>query len=195
MGDQELISLLLAAAQAASVVPAPAQCAIVTAQEKGGDQLIGVCNGQGVLLGPFDSYESAVHDASGAAVAVITRRGGQRVVLIRASAEGEPVREELTADLARQNGRAADAGLDGLTVDLSQFATEAVVTTRVAGVSARGAVLPEKPFAMAPLVEAAKLQEQRPLDPVNVLPVVPEGHGPEALKQVEKAQGQKGRGE
>ena len=83
--------------------------------------LIASCAGQGVLLGEVDSYEIIPNSRLRATLVDSRFRGIRQIRMISLSADGVPVVEDLTGQIAYQVGRGATGSIESLTLDLSAF--------------------------------------------------------------------------
>lgn len=135
-----MLGLFLMAAQAASVAPATVQCTIIAQKSERGQELFGSCEKSAVMLGLAMEFESATHAATGSVVAVVKRGSETHVLLVRPTADGDAFLEDITGDLARQGGQSPDIGLTDLSVDISRFAGDGIISVYSAnkGIAAAG---------------------------------------------------------
>ena len=173
--------LLFAAMQAAAVVAAPVSCDIQADKSQSPPLLVGICGSSAVLLGSAETYDIAVNEKTGTAVALVTRPDGVKVLLVRPDSDGKAFLEIVTDDMARLAGRSPRAGLSGLTIDLSRFAEGATIAITQDGVAAKGSVS-QKPgeFSAETLLADEARRRAMPKEAPRVVEVVAEGRGPEA---------------
>lgn len=165
-----MLSLLFMAAQAATAAAAPVQCEIIAEKEEAGYLLVGACGESGVMLGRVSSYESHLNGATGAAVALVERLGSRQALLVRSDPDGHAVLDIITSDLAQQVGRARDAGLSGLTIDMTSFASAGLIRVEDSKGSTSSSNR-SKAFSVAQLVADAVLERTLPKEPSRVVEV------------------------
>lgn len=122
-----MLGFFVFAATTAVVSTAPAQCEIRSEKRDGTLLLAGLCGTASVSLGRASSYESVIHSKSGAVAVVIERNSETHVLVLRSDAEGAPVLEEVTGDIARKAGLLPQVGLAGFSLDLSRFPENGII--------------------------------------------------------------------
>lgn len=111
-------------------------CAIVANDILEG-QLVAICKGQGLILGPADSFQ--VFENRGLETTVVDlTKGGERRVLMISFPGGELLLEDLTVTLAKSAGRGPMMGMKGITIDLGSFESNGEIgVSDTAGTSGR----------------------------------------------------------
>jgi hypothetical protein len=133
-----MIPLLLAAQLATAPIDAApaapgvgsAPCIVQTAPANTpfAGNLMFLCWSRAVPLGKADRFSSSYNPGTRATAVVMESAGRIGVVLISPTADNAPLVENVTGDLAKLAGRYAEAGLEGLSVDLAHFATDGVLS-------------------------------------------------------------------
>jgi len=106
--------------------PTPCTAKIFTPGEGKPGDLIAICSGEGVRLGPSISFAAAWNETLGRYVVVNRTEDGERVYMIRPKSKAEPTLiEDLTNDLAATARRLKDIQVKALEggVDISGFAS------------------------------------------------------------------------
>ena len=102
-------------------------------------QVIAACGGRAFVLGQADSFEAFENRGLNATVIDLVLGSERRVLLISFpdGETGQPLLEDITADLARSAGRNVRADLKDLALDFSTFAEDGEVGASQAGRSGR----------------------------------------------------------
>ena len=79
------------------------------------------------MLGEAEHFETVANVEHEATVVKLERGGEVRVLLLRPLPDGTPIVETLNSELAAAAGRSQLSDIDGLSVDLSQFAGSVLI--------------------------------------------------------------------
>ena len=179
-----MLGLFLFAAQAAAAAPAPVQCTIIAEKRERGQELIGNCAKSAIMLGLAKEFESASHAATGSVVALVKRGSEAHVLLVRPTADGNAFLEDITDDLARQGGQSPDLGLTDLSVDISRFAGDGIISVSSANkditVAGKAASAELGVVSAITLVVDEEARLAMPPEESRVVDVAVEGRGSEA---------------
>lgn len=110
----------------------PAYCRVSATKSAsdGPRQLFAACRGRGITLGPVTEFEAHTNEAS-AATLVDARLGSERrILLLTIQADGNPLVEDLTGQIARRADRALAASIADLEIDTRDFAGAGVLAIR-----------------------------------------------------------------
>lgn len=108
-----------------SPVPEPA-CRVFAVKRAEGpvQDLHAGCRGVGVMLGPVTAYEVIGNDALQATLIDARLGTERRVLLLSLQADGQPLVENLTGQLALAAGRGPASEIEGVELDLARFADD-----------------------------------------------------------------------
>lgn len=107
-------------------------CRVFAFDAPGGDvkDLRAGCGGHGLILGPVTSFEAIANEALQATLVDMHLGSSRRVVLLTMPADGQPLLEDLTGQLALAAGRGPMSELEGVELDLKAFARTGEVGVR-----------------------------------------------------------------
>lgn len=136
-----ILAIQIAAAPANGAPPTDAEIRacrlqLAPAQTPLAGSVMFACWSRAVSLGKADKFSSSYNPDTRGTVAVLETGAGRKVLLISPAADNSPVVEDITRDLAKLAGRYRDAGLNGLSVDLSRFATDGTLSLTNGGITA-----------------------------------------------------------
>jgi hypothetical protein len=131
-----LAGLLLAAAPVSAqtvatttITPSDKLCFVFTVDGtvSGTKELRASCGGRGIILGGTTGYRVFENHALKAIVIENNLDAQRRIVVIRLEADGQPMVEDITSDLALAAGRGVMSNLRGLDINLEGFAADGAV--------------------------------------------------------------------
>jgi hypothetical protein len=111
-------------------------------------------------------------------VAVVKRGSEIHVLLVRPTADGDAFLEDVTYDLTKQAGRPSDAGLAGLSVDTTSFASDGVIKVASTAKDSKAAPTALGAVSVIALITDEASRAALPQEGSRVVDVVPEGRGP-----------------
>lgn len=117
--------------------------------------LVANCNGQGILLGAADQYDVRTNKALGAVVVDIRYHGARRMLLISPRADGQPLLEDISGEIAMKAGKGPTSSIEDVGVDTASFASDGSVAVKASAGGASGSIDLGRQIATERIREAA----------------------------------------
>jgi hypothetical protein len=87
-------------------------------------QVLALCGGYGLLLGPADTFEVYRNEGLAAMLVDLRRGSDRRVLLISLQGESPPLLEDLSGQISMAAGRGPMSPLEGVGIDVARFARD-----------------------------------------------------------------------
>jgi hypothetical protein len=117
----------------ASSIASAQPCFVYAAALEGGTQdLRASCKGRGLMLGSTTGYHVIANDALPATLIDTWRGSERRVLLISVQADGAPFVEDLSGQIALAAGRGPLSRVEGIELDLANFASDSHIGVHAA---------------------------------------------------------------